>query len=378
MLAGVRVIDLGSFITAPLAAMMLGDLGADVIKLERPDGDPFRRWRGGHYGPTFLAFNRNKRSIIADTTTPEGRAIQARLIESADVVIDNYRPAALKKLGLDPDDIRARNPRLIHCSITGFGSHGPYQNRPAFDSVGQALSGVASLLADPENPIAFGPTISDNVTGMYAAYAVLGALFEREKTGHGRRLEINMLESSMAFVQDLFVNYARTGIENGRYGRASRSQCFFFCCGDDKMISIHLSTSDKFWLAFLQAIGAHELNDDPRFRSYDLRVSNYHELTRVLGETMKRLPRGGWIQRLEAADVPYAPIQTIEAALNDPQVEALRTKIVMTHPSEGDVIGIECPVLADGVRPRQHAEAPPTLGEHTAEIMAELGLAGGD
>lgn len=174
LLSGVRVLDLGSFITAPLAAMMLGDFGADVIKVERPEGDPFRRAGGTHYGATFLAFNRNKRSVVLDFSQKEDREALFKLVESADVLIDNYRSAALVKLGLAPDVIMARNARLIHCSITGFGAEGPYAERPAFDSVGQALSGIASMLIDPKDPRAFGPTISDNVTGMYAAYAVLG------------------------------------------------------------------------------------------------------------------------------------------------------------------------------------------------------------
>ena len=378
MLAGVRVVDLGSFITAPLAAMMLGDLGADVIKLERPEGDPFRRSRGSSYGPTFLAFNRNKRSVIADTTTQAGREIQARLIQRADVVIDNYRPSALKKLGLDPEQIRASNPRLIHCSITGFGSTGPHQDRPAFDSVGQAFSGLAGLFVDPEHPRAFGPTIADNVTGMYAAYAVLGALMERERTGRGRRLEVNMLESSMAFIQDLFVNFTRTGIASDKFARVSRSQCFAIRCSDLQLISVHLSTSDKFWRSFLTAIDASHLSADPRFASYDLRVFNYHDLSIVLGETMASRPRDEWAIRLEAADVPYAPIQSISEALNDPQVKALGTSVRMTHPSEGDIVTIDCPVLADGARPRTVMQAPPQLGEHTREVLRELGLSGSE
>ena len=264
MLEGIRVIDLGSFITAPLAAMMLGDMGADVIKVERPDGDPFRRGHGTNYGPTFLAFNRNKRSVVIDTTTPEGREAQARLIDTADVLIDNYRTPVLRKLGLDPDELRARNPRLIHCSITGFGAKGPYSDRPAFDSVGQALSGITSLLVDPQEPRAFGPTITDNVTGMYAAYGVLGALVERGRTGAGKRLEVNMLESSMAFIQDIYTNYTRTHVVSDRFTRIARSQCFAFRCADGALLSVHLSTTEKFWREFTHAIGAQDIAAEAR------------------------------------------------------------------------------------------------------------------
>src|ERR1700678_1137447 len=179
MLEGVRVVELGTVITAPLTGMMLGDLGADVVKVERPEGDPFRRSHGNAYGPTFVAYNRNKRSIVLDLTTERDRQVLLELVDGGDVLLDNFRPMVLGKLGLAPEILRERNPRLIQCSITGFGSKGPYCERPAFDAVGLALSGVASLFVDPHEPEAFGPTISDNVTGMHACCAILAALVER-------------------------------------------------------------------------------------------------------------------------------------------------------------------------------------------------------
>ncbi|MDB5572645.1 MAG: CoA transferase, partial [Hyphomicrobiales bacterium] len=357
MLEGVRVIDLGSFITAPLAAMMLGDMGADVIKVERPDGDPFRRGHGTNYGPTFLAFNRNKRSVVIDATTPQGRAAQGRLIDGADVLIDNYRTPVLRKLGLDPDELRARNPRLIHCSITGFGAKGPYRDRPAFDSVGQALSGITSLLVDPDAPRAFGPTITDNVTGMYAAYGVMGALVERGRTGLGKRLEVNMLESSMAFIQDIYTNYTRTHVVSDRFTRIARSQCFAFRCADGALLSVHLSTTEKFWREFASAIGADDIAADERYSTHQARVKHYHELTQALAERMAMRPRADWIARFAAADVPFSPIHTVADALHDPQVAALGTAISMRHPTQGEVMGVACPVTADCERPRADMRA---------------------
>jgi formyl-CoA transferase len=372
MLTGIRVVELGSFITAPLAAMMLGDLGADVIKVERPEGDPFRRSHGGRYGATFLAFNRNKRGVVLDTAKPADREHLLALVETADVLIDNYRPGVLAKIGLEPKALGQRCPRLIHCSVTGFGDSGPYRTRPAFDHVGQALSGITSLLVDPARPEAFGPTLSDNVTAMYAAYGVLGALVERHATGTGRRLEINMLEASMAFIQDIFMGLTRTGQVSGKYTRITRSQAFVLTCADGRMLAIHLSTTEKFWGELVAALGKPALGTDARFATHQARVKHYHELAATLQEHFGTRSRGQWMALLDSTDVPFSPVNTVADALVDPQVEALGTLARMVHPSEGEVKGIASPVLVDGGRPLREMRAPPLIGEHTAEILAEL------
>ena len=372
MLEGLRVVELGNFITGPLAAMMLADLGAEVIKVERPEGDPFRRGHGGQYGPAFVAYNRNKKSVVLDTTTPEDRKALLELVAGADVLIDNFRPAVLDKMGLDAATLEARNPRLIHCSITGFGNKGPYQNRPAFDTVGQALSGIASFLVDPEAPESFGPTIADNATGMYAAYGVLGALVERGRTGKGRRIEVNMLEASMAFIQDGFTGYTMAGIVGGRQTRIVRSQCFAFRCADGKLIGIHLSTTEKFWQELARAVGAPEWIEDERFLTHHKRVGEYHTIEKLLGERMAQRTRAEWTAIFEANDVPFAPINTVQEAIEDPQVAALGTMVEMTHPELGTVRAVNCPVLVDGERPRKGVLAPPKIGEHTAQTLAGL------
>lgn len=372
MLEGIRVIELGTVITAPLAGMMLADLGADVIKVERPEGDPFRRSQGNAYGPTFLAFNRNKRSVVLDLTTDEGLADVLALIDGADVLLDNVRPPVLAKLGLAPEMLRARNPRLVHCSITGFGRTGPYRDRPAFDGVGQALSGIASLFVDPQDPRAFGCTISDNVTGMYACYAILGALMERVRTGRGRRLEVNMLEASMAFVQDVFTNLTRQGTVSGPFTRVATSQSFAFRCRDDGLLAIHLSTREKFWQGLISVLEAPELGADPRFTLHLDRVRHYHVLHEELARRFLARDRAAWLERLAAADVPAAPIWNVAEVVEDPQVRVLGTVHDLHHPTEGEVRGVTCPVLVDGSRPQSRMTAPPTLGEHTEEILNEL------
>jgi len=373
MLEGIRVFELGAFITAPLAGQMLADIGADVVKVESPDGDPFRRGHGGMYGATFLAYNRNKRSLVLDLNEAAAQRKLAQLLARADVLVDNFRPGVLQRMGLDPAALAARNPRLVHCSITGFGAAGPYRDRPAFDAVGQALSGIAGLFVDPEEPHCFGPTITDNVTGMYACYGILGALAERGRTGRGRRIEVNMLEASMAFIHDAYTAFTREGIEGSRFSRVSRSQSFAVRCGDGALLALQLSTREKFWTELARALEAEELAADPRFQNHQARVKNFHVLETALGERFARRPRAEWIARLEQTDVPFAPIHRLPEALADPQVQALGTALALEHPKEGRVVTIASPLLVDGARPRAANAAPPLLGEHTAEVLAELG-----
>lgn len=372
MLEGIRVIELGTVITAPLAGMLLADLGADVIKVERPSGDPFRWARGQGYGPSFVAYNRNKRSIVLDLSTNEDSQLLLQLVDSADVLLDNFRPGVLGRLGLEPAVLRERNPRLVQCSISGFGEVGPYAERPAFDAVAQALSGISSLFVDPEEPESVGPTISDNVTGMYATYAIIAALFERKTTGVGKRLDVNMLEASMAFMPDAFANLTQAGLPGDRYTRSASSQSFALRCSDGMMIAIHLSTQDKFWQSLVSVMEAPELARDPRFAERAGRVDNYLELQAELRKRFITRRRLEWEQRLAQADVPFAPVHSLSDALVDPQVEALMTVYRNEHPTLGVWTGIHCPVLADGKRPLPYVRPAPQLGEHNLELMKEL------
>jgi formyl-CoA transferase len=372
VLKSVSVVDLGTMITAPLAAMMLADLGADVIKVEHPQGgDPFRSFRGGLYSPHFVAYNRGKRSIKLDLRSEDGRNVVLKLIARADVLTENYRSGVMDRLGLTRDVLQATNPGLIHCSITGFGTSGPYSARPAYDMVGQALSGIASLFLDPERPETAGPTIPDNATGMYACYGILGALFERERTGRGHRIEVNMMEASIAFIPDHFANHTKLGIVNERLTRVASSHSFAFRCGDGNLLAVHLSSQPKFWEAFCGVLERPDLMQDERFKTRDLRIRNYRELCRVLSEMVAKRPRADWMRLLEAADVPFAPIQTIAEVIDDPQVKHLQTFYEERHPTEGRNLGIYRPVLIDGTR---DAVAPaPALGEHTEAVLTELG-----
>lgn len=373
VLEGVLVIELGTMITAPLAGMMLADLGAEVIKIEHPQGgDPFRNFRGGLYSPHFVAYNRGKRSVKLDLRSAMGRQAFERLLSRADILIENYRAGVMDRLGLGAAALNAANPRLVHCSITGFGASGPYSGRPAYDTVGLALSGIASLLLDPENPQACGPTIPDNATGMFACYGILGALYDRERSGRGRRVEVNMLEAAISFIPDPFANYTQNGIKNDPLTRVASSHSFAFRCADAKLLAIHLSSQPKFWEGLLTAIEWTDLGLDPRFSSRELRIENFVPLTRVLGEVIVRKPRVEWMALLEANDVPFAPVHKIEDVLDDPQVKHLQTFRTLQHPTEGKLTVIRRPVHIDGRRDGSDLPAP-TFGEHTDEVLKELG-----
>jgi formyl-CoA transferase len=373
ILKGVRVVELSTVITAPLTGLMLADLGAEVVKVEHPQGgDPFRNFRGGRYSPNFVAYNRGKRSIQLDLRTEAGRSILLKLVARADILLENYRPGVLDKLGLGEDALRAANARLIHCSITGFGASGPYSARPAYDNVAVALSGILSLQLDPDRPQSSGPTIADNATGMFACYGILGALYERERSGRGHRVDVNMLEAGIAFVPDPFANYTRAGIVSDRLTRVAASQSFAFRCGDGKLLAVHLSSQAKFFEAMAAALERPDLVRDERFATRDLRIANYGELTRVLAEIVATKSRAHWMSVLEANDVPFAPVQSLPDVLEDPQVRHLGTFYKQQHASEGEITAIHRPVLIDGAR-EERALPAPTLGEHTDEVLAELG-----
>jgi crotonobetainyl-CoA:carnitine CoA-transferase CaiB-like acyl-CoA transferase len=378
VLKGVQVVELGTIITAPLAGMMLADLGAEVIKVEHPDGgDPFRSFRGGLYSPHFVAYNRGKRSIKLDLRSDAGRDILRKLLARADILLENYRVGVLERLGFGPAVLSDINPRLIHCSITGFGASGPYSERPAYDTVSLALSGIASLLLDPDEPQVCGPTIPDNATGMFACYGILGALYERERTGKGRRVEVNMLEAAISFIPDPFANHTRMGIRNDPLTRVASSHSFAFRCADGKLLAVHLSSQPKFWEGLLAALGRMELARDPRFVTRDQRIANFVELTRLLAEAVAKKPRAEWMALLEQNDVPFAPVNTIPEVIDDPQVRHLETFRTLAHPTEGDIAAIRRPVRIDGGRDGSDLPAP-TLGQHTEAVLGELGYDAGE
>lgn len=372
ILRNIRVIELGTYITGPAAGMHLADLGADVIKVERPgEGDPFRAFKGGLYSPHFQTYNRNKRSIALDTKKPEDLEVLHDLVASADVFIQNFRPGVAEKLGAGEDDLRKVNPGLIYCAISGFGRTGPSKDRPAYDTVAQAASGYLRLLTPPVNPRVIGPAIADAVTGQYAALGILAALLERTKTGEGRRLDISMLEAMSHFNLDSFTHYFSEGEVMGPLSRPVVSQSYTFECSDGKWIAIHLSSPSKFWNGLLQATGQEQLNDDPRFNERLERIQHQDDLIAHFTPVFKTDTRASWCDRLLAAEVPHSPAYDSNEALEDPQAKHLQIAVHAEHPMMGPFTTVRAPYSFDS-EPDLDIVPPPVLDEHGAEIREEL------
>lgn len=374
VLKDVLVIELGTMVTAPLAGMQLSDMGARVIKVERPEtGDPFRAHGGGRYSPPFVAYNRGKESVQLDLRSPGGLANLRRLLEYADVVLENFRPGVMEKMGLDNDQLRALNPRLIRASITGFGRDGPYKDRPAYDSVPLALSGLSSLLLDPEDPRMSGPTIADNITGMYAVQGILAGLLRRIGTGAGGHVEVNMLEAAISFIPDAFAQFSRAGIVSGPDTRVRISQAYTLRAKDGLLVTVHFSSVQKFWEGLLKVIERPDLEQDERFATPAARVRNYPELRKILTDIFATRSRANWVMALAAEGVPGGPVNRVDEVALDPQVLHLGTFARAVHPVMGEVVGIKSPIRLDGAR-REDPSPPPELGADTSNIAAEFGF----
>jgi crotonobetainyl-CoA:carnitine CoA-transferase CaiB-like acyl-CoA transferase len=371
VLDGVRVLELGNFITAPYAAMLLAELGADVVKVERPEGDPFRNFAGEGPSPVFTAFNRNKRSIVLDMTKPGAAEVMKALVANADVMLMNMRSTALDKLGIGYDALHAVNPRLVYCSITGFGADGPYASRPAYDTVGQAMSGLMSRVHGEDDPRIPGPNHSDSVTGIFACIGILGALNERHRTGVGRKVEVSMLEATMALSVDALAHLFALGEEPAYYNRASQSQSYLVKCRDGKRIALHLSSPDKFWKALGQVIERPDLLE--RYAGRVERIRNYEALGRELNAIFGQRDRDEWLARLGKHDIPFAPERTIGELEHDPQVKHLDVFNETQSARFGKVRGVNRPVRYDGDN-RSGFLPPPGLGEHTDEVLTSVGI----
>ncbi len=372
VLKGVRVLEQGTFITGPAAGMLLGDLGADVIKVEQPGtGDPFRAFRGGLYSPHYQTYNRNKRSIALDTKNAADREVFDQLVRESDVYIQNFRPGAAERLGASEARLREINPRLIYVAISGFGQTGPSALRPSYDTVAQAASGFLNLLVNPANPRVVGPAIADALTGFYAAYGVLGALFERERSGIGHTVEVSMLEAMCHFNLDAFTHYYSVGEVMGPYSRPRVSQSYVLRCADDKWIALHMSSPEKFWQGLAEAIGRHDIFKDPRFATREARIDHQEDMIELLGGIFLTQPREQWCKRLLAQDVPHSPMYDTTEALEDPQAKHMQLLVSAPHPTMGEFKTVRSPVSFDGERPLTFIP-PPTLDEHGAEIRAWL------
>ena len=371
-LEGIRVVEFASYVSGPYAGMLLGDLGAEVIKIESPNGgDPFRGWGRVEYSATFGSVNRNKKSVVLDLKSADGVSAARVLLRTADVLIENFRIGTMERLGLGYDETVRDNPGLVWCSITGFGTSGPYASRPGYDTVGQALSGLLSLLTDLDHPRPMGISLSDHLAGMVACNGILGALVARGRTGKGQRVDTSLLEATVSFCGENAARFFENRKVPNRATRARQAQVYAFVAGDGKPFVVHLSSPTKFWQALSRVAGRPEWLDDPRFATKETRGRHYDALNNELTVVFKQDTRAAWLAKLQFEDVPAAPLNTLDEVFDDPQVKHLGLRQDVPHKRVGTV-GLVRNGLRMSATPPEIRSAAPELGEHTDEILAGI------
>jgi len=371
-LAGVTVLEMGTFITGPAAGMLLADMGADVIKVEQPGtGDPFRSFKGELYSPHFQTYNRNKRSITIDPKKESDLLVLDRLVEDADVFIQNFRPGVADRLKVDAARLQEINPRLVYASISGFGSEGPERDRPAFDTVAQAASGFLRLLVNPEHPRVVGPAIADAMTGFYTALGILAALNERHTTGKGRVVETSMFEAMCHFNLDDFTHLLSVDQVMGPYSRPHVSQSYVFQCSDGKWLALHMSSPPKFWENLATAVGQPDMLSLPAFESREARIAHYEDVVAFLAPIFAQQTRDHWTAELTRLEVPNSPVYDTAEVLATEQAKVLGIEVADPDGPKGEFRTIRFPVSFDGAR-MDSVTAPPLLGADDAAIRRSI------
>jgi crotonobetainyl-CoA:carnitine CoA-transferase CaiB-like acyl-CoA transferase len=377
-LKGLRVLDLTRVLAGPTCTQMLGDMGAEVIKIERPgSGDDTRGFAppvmpGTEESAYFIGVNRNKRSVTLDIATPEGQAIARQLLADTDILVENFKVGALAKYGLGYEQLHAEFPGLIYCSITGFGQTGPYAPRPGYDSLIQGMGGVMSLTGEPDGlPQKVGVPVADLFAGLYGAIGILAALRHREKTGQGQQVDIGMLDTHVAWLANQGMNFLATRENPARLGNQHPNIVPYqvFPTADGYMV---LSVgNDATFKRFCDAFGLAHLLADARYATNSARVQNRQLVTDTLTPVMQQHPTEWWVERLEGLKIGCGPINTLKQVFADPHVQARGMEVQMQHSS-----GAEVTVIANPVRlsetPADYRIAPPLLGEHTSEVLQDL------
>lgn len=377
ILSGITVLDLTRNVAGPFCTMTLGDLGARVIKVERPDGGDDTRdwyppaWNG--YSAIFLGLNRNKESLAVDIDTQEGQEIIRRLAVAADVVVESFRAGSLEKRGLGYEQLRQLNPRLVYCSISAFGAQGPYRDRPGYDPLIQAYSGIMSITGEPGGPpVRVGPSIIDIGTGMWCAFGVVAALLKRERTGDGMLVQSSLLETGLAWVGYQLAGYFGTGKPPGKSGsRAAMIAPYEAFATADEYIFIS-APNENIFARLCQVLGVPELVNDPRFRTNPDRIAHRDELHDLLETQLKTRSAAEWERVLVEKQVPCSRVNGLDQVAVDPQVEALNMFMSLEHPGIPDLRLVDLPLLFDGRRAVRN-DAPPELGQHTEAILHEFG-----
>ncbi|EAR51941.1 L-carnitine dehydratase/bile acid-inducible protein F [Oceanicola granulosus HTCC2516] len=378
-LEGLRVLDVSQVMAGPFCCMMLGDMGADVIKVEPPGGgDQTRRAMGfkmkGDDSFGFLNMNRNKRSVVLDLKSEEGREAFLRLAETADIIVENYRPGVVAKLGIDYASVRARNPRIVYASISGFGQTGPWADRPGFDLIAQAASGIMSITGHSDGPPAkSGVPVTDIGCALFTLYAILSAIIGRQASGEGQYIDASLHEAGFAFAIWDISEYWGTGRVPGRIGTANRMAAPYQAVRASDGHFVFGANNDRLFARLCAVIERPDLPEDAMFATNALRMEHRERLIGHLEATFMGRTRAHWVERLLAAGVPAGPISDYGEALDSPQAQARGVVMEVEHPVEGRYKSIGFPVHMSGT-PQRVRLPPPLLGEHTDAILAELGL----
>jgi crotonobetainyl-CoA:carnitine CoA-transferase CaiB-like acyl-CoA transferase len=371
-LAGLVVVDLSQVLAGPLCTMVLADLGADVIKVEPPRGDQSRTSLGTRVGDdsaAFLAVNRNKRSVVLDLQTADGRTALHRLVEDADVVVENFRPGVADRLGAGYTELSAINPRLVYGSLTGFGSTGPYAERAGLDLVVQAMAGLMSVTGEPGGrPVKNGPPVADLTSGLYLAVGVLAALEARRSTGRGRRVTTSLYESALSLAVWETAELWATGVTPGPLGSAHRMAAPYQALRTADGYVVVAATNAHFWQRLCDVVGLPELAGDPRFATNADRLLHRDELTELFEDALAKGTTQDWVGRLVAAGVPAGPVQDYAQALADPHTVASGMVVEVEHPVAGTLRVLGSPVHA-APGPFVVRRPPPVLGQHTGEVL---------
>jgi crotonobetainyl-CoA:carnitine CoA-transferase CaiB-like acyl-CoA transferase len=373
ILDGVRIVDLAQMLAGGYGSMLLGDLGAEMIKIEPPGkgdrtrllGPPFVEGESGY----FMSINRNKKSVVLDLSKPEGRQVLYDLVKVSDAVFNNFRPGVMERLGCDYETLREINPRIIYCTLTGYGETGPYKDRPAFDLAIQAISGAMSITGEPGRaPVRMGVPMGDLGGSLFCAFAISAALYAREKTGLGRYVEISLMDCLVSLLTYVGQYYLIDGKVPGPIGSGHQSVVPYQAFPTKDIYIVVAVFVEKFWDAFCRVLGLEHLIDDPRFSDNRRRAQNRKELIPILEEAFRTKSGDEWLRLLEEAGVPCGPINTLDRLFADPQVAARNMVVEMEHLKVGRLRSIGNPVKTVGM-PEGPFEPPPLHGQHTEEVL---------
>ena len=373
-LEGYVCIDVSGHVAGPYASSLLGDLGCDVIKVELPNGGDTHRGRNPKYegyGPSFRALNRNKRSVTIDLRHKKGGEILRKLLATADIFLENFRPPTRKNLGLDYEELAKLNPKLIHCSISGYGQSGPYRDKPGFDTIGQALSGMMSLVTDLDDPKVAGVSFVDHSAGIFAVNGIMAALLARAKTERGQFIDVSLLQVAIAFIESHVADYLNGGEAVSREN-FPRGRIYSLLDCEGKPFMVHLSSHNQAWEDFLRAGELDGLVGDPRFASNKHRTDRHEEIVNMLRAQFRTKAREYWLARLDANQIPNAPINTIAEVFDNPQIKHLGIPKQISHPKMGMSNLVGSPINMSSTPPK-FFRAAPLLGEHTEQVLANLG-----